>query len=59
MFFEASLFGCLKTNFDSTKVTYTMFSCAISGMSRASMKMDGRDSAECQNWEKKGYKGHF
>ena len=23
------------------------------------MKMDGRDSAECQNWEKKGYNGHF
>ena len=23
------------------------------------MKMDGRDSAECQNWEKKGQNGHF
>ena len=29
-----------------------MYSCAISGMSREIMKMDGRDSAECQNWEK-------
>ena len=38
---------------DETKVTYNTYSCAISGMSRESMKMDGRDSAECQNWEKK------
>ena len=37
--------------FDATKVTYNMYSCAISGMSREMMKMDGRDSAECQNWE--------
>ena len=51
-FFEASRFGCLKTNFDETKVTYNKYSCAISGMSREMMKMDGRDSAECQNWEK-------
>ena len=36
-----------------TKVTYNMYSCAISGMSREIMNMDGRDSAECQNWEKK------
>ena len=36
-----------------TKVTYNMYSCAISGMSREMMKMDGRDSAECQNWGKK------
>ena len=39
--------------FDVTKVTYNMYSCAISGMRREMMKMDGRDSAECQNWEKK------
>ena len=52
MFFEASRFGCRKTIFDATKVTYNMYSCAISGMSREMMKMDGRDSAECQNWEK-------
>ena len=38
--------------FDAMKVTYNTYSCAISGMSRQSMKMDGRDSAECQNWEK-------
>ena len=36
-----------------TKVTYNTYSCAISGMSREMMKMEGRDSAECQNWEKK------
>ena len=30
-----------------------MYSCAISGMGREIMKMDGRDSAECQNWEKR------
>ena len=47
-------------NFDATKVTYNMFSCSISYMSRESMKMDGRDSAEYQNWEMKdmiGIKG--
>ena len=41
------------------KVTYNMYSFAISGMSREIMKMDDRDSAECQNWEMKGYNGHF
>ena len=51
-FFEASSFGCRKTIFDATKVTYNTYSCAISGMSREMMKMDGRDSDECQNWEK-------
>ena len=35
------------------KVTYVKYSCAISGLSREMMKMDDRDSAECQNWEKK------
>ena len=53
MFYEASHFGCLKTNFDATKVTHNKYSCAISGMSREMIKMDGRDSAECQIWEKK------
>ena len=53
MFLRASRFGCRKTIFDATKVTYNKYSCAISGMSREMMKMDGRDSAECQNWEKK------
>ena len=52
MFFEASRFGCRKTIFDATKVTYNTYSCAISGMSREIMEMDGQDSAECQNWEK-------
>ena len=37
--------------FDATKVTYNTYSCAISGMSRERIKMDGRDSTECQNWE--------
>ena len=45
--------------FDVTKITYNIYSCAISGMSREMMKMDGRDSAECQNCEKNGYNGHF
>ena len=35
------------------KVTYNTYSCVISGMSREMMEMDGRDSAECQNWEKR------
>ena len=48
-FFEASWFGCRKTGFDVTKVTYDTYSCSISGMSREMMKMDGRNSAECQN----------
>ena len=50
MFFEASHFGCRKTIFDVTKVTYKAYSCAISGMSREMMKMDGRGSAEYQIW---------
>ena len=52
-FFEASRFGYRKKNFDATKVTYNKYSCAISGMSREMMKMDGRDNVEYQNWEKK------
>ena len=51
-FFEASRFGCRKKIFNATKATYNTYSCAISDMSRERMKMDGRDSAECQNWEK-------
>ena len=35
------------------KVTYNTYLSAISGMHREMMKMDGRDSAEYQNWEKK------
>ena len=50
MFFEALLFECRKTNFDVKKVTYSKYSRAISCMSREMMKMDGRDSAEYQNW---------
>ena len=44
--------GYRKTIFDATKITYNTYSCSISGMSREMKKMDGRDSAECQNWEK-------
>ena len=40
-FFEASRFGCRKTVFDAIKVTYNTYSCAISGMSREMMKIDG------------------
>ena len=50
MFFEASRFGCSKTIFDATKVIYKTYTCAISGMSREIMKMDGRGSAEYQIW---------
>ena len=59
MFFKASCFGCRKTIFDATKITYNTYSCAISGMSRELMKIDGRGRAECQNWEKKGRRCHF
>ena len=52
-FLEASRFECRKMNFDVTKVTYNTYSCALSGMSREMMKMDGRDSAEYQIWEKR------
>ena len=44
---------------DETKVTYNTYSCVISGMSREIMKMDGRDSTECQNWEMRGHNGLF
>ena len=50
MFFKESRFGCRKINFDATKVTYSTYSCTISGMSREMIKMDGRDSAEYQFW---------
>ena len=49
MFFEAPRFGCRKTIFGVTKITYNTYSCAISGMSREMMKMDGRDNTEYQN----------
>ena len=53
MFFKASRFGCRKSIFDATKVTYNTYSCAISGMSRERMKMDGRDSTECQTGKRR------
>ena len=43
--------------FNATKVTYDMYSCAISGMSREMLKMDDRDNVEYQNWEKKDIDG--
>ena len=49
-FYEASRFGCRKTIFDATKVTYNTYSCSISGMSREMMKMDDRGSVEYQFW---------
>ena len=33
------------------KVIYDTYSGTISGMSREMVEMDGRNSAECQNWE--------
>ena len=53
MFYEASRFGCRKMIFDAMKVTYNKYSCSRSGMSIEMMKMNGRGSAECQNWEMK------
>ena len=53
------MFGCRKTIFDATKVTYNTHSCAMSGMSIEMMKMDGQDSVEYQIWEIKGYNGHL
>ena len=44
-------------NFDVTKVTYNTYSCDISGMSIEMMKMDDRDSAEYQIWEKRDILG--
>ena len=52
MFFEASRLGYRKTIFDARKIVYNTYSCSISCMSREMMKIDGRDSAESQNWEK-------
>ena len=37
--------------FVATKVIYDTCSGTISGMSREMVEMDGRNSAECQNWE--------
>ena len=50
MFFEASRFGCRKMNFNAMKVTYSTYSCTISGMSREMMKIEDRDSVEYQFW---------
>ena len=35
--------------FDVTKITYNMYSCAISCMSREMKEMDGRDSPNVEN----------
>ena len=59
MFFETSHFRCRKKIFDTTKITYNTYSCAISDMNKEMMKMDGRGRAECQNWEMKGHNRHF
>ena len=56
-FFKALHFGCSKYIFDATKVTYNTYSRAVNDVSREMMKMDDRDSAECQNWEKKDIDG--
>ena len=37
--------------FVATEVIYDKYSGTISGMSRKMVEMDGRNSAECQNWE--------
>ena len=43
-------------NFEVTKVTYSTYSCTISGLSRKMMKMNGRNSAEYQFLEKRDIK---
>ena len=43
--------------FNATKITYNTYSRAVSGVSREMMKMDDRDSTECQNWEKNDIDG--
>ena len=48
MFFEAPSIGCSKKTCDVTKVTYNMYSCDTSCMSREMMEMDGRDNVKCQ-----------
>ena len=42
--------GAVK-QFSMRQKSHITYSCAISGMSKETMKMDGRDSAECKNWE--------
>ena len=52
MFFEAPSIGCRKMIFDVKKVTYNMYSCDISCMSREMMEMDGRNHATCRKSKK-------
>ena len=47
-FFEALRIGCRKRTCDVTKVTYNMYLCDMSCMSREMMEMDGRGSTKCQ-----------
>ena len=47
-FFETPSIECLKTICDVTKVTYNMYSCDISYLSREMIKMEGRNSVKCQ-----------
>ena len=57
-FFEASRIGCRKTC-DVMKVTYNIYSCDISCMSREIMGTDGRDSAKCRKSKAWGHICHF
>ena len=54
-----SAVGCRKMKFEVSKVTYNKYSCYIWYMDREMMETDSRDSAECQNWRKKGHNGHY
>ena len=47
-FFKAPSIGCCKMIFNVMKVTYNMYSWAISCMSREKTEMESRDSAKCQ-----------
>ena len=46
-FFKASSIGYRKTTCDVTKVTYNIYSCDISCMSREMMETNGRDCVKC------------
>ena len=57
MFFEAPSIECRKTTCNVTKVTYNMYSCDTSCMSREMVEMDGRNSAKCKKSKRRDMMG--
>ena len=47
-FFQASSIGCRKTKCEVTKVTYNMYTCYTSCVSREVIDMDDLDNAKCR-----------